>query len=133
LIIRRPGAGGIEAHRHRWLSPAAGAPRLVAGQEIHLLQLRVSNIVAELEQMDLLTSHQPRRASGRGQPAVPVSRLGLLHQNESAKMDLASQIHQHHNQRLMIKMDAKARQRPGTASGAGEPQSRQRLVDWHPS
>ncbi len=33
----------------------------------------VSNIVAELEQMDLLTSHQPRRASGRGQPAVPVS------------------------------------------------------------
>jgi hypothetical protein len=26
-----------------------------------------------------------------------------------------------------------ARQRPGTASGAGEPQSRQRLVDWHPS
>ena len=33
----------------------------------------VSNIVAELEQMDLLTSHQPRRANGRGQPAVPVS------------------------------------------------------------
>ena len=33
----------------------------------------VSNIVAELEQMDILTSHQPRRASGRGQPAVPVS------------------------------------------------------------
>lgn len=45
----------------------------------------VSNIVAELEQMDILTSHQPRRASGR------------------------------------------------TASGAGEPQSRQRLVNWHPS
>lgn len=34
------------------------------------------------------------------------TRLGLLHQNESAKMDLAGQIHQHHNQRLMIKMDA---------------------------
>ena len=44
----------------------------------------VSNIVAELEQMDILTSHQPR-------------------------------------------------QRPWTASGAGEPQSRQRLVNWHPS
>ena len=33
----------------------------------------VSNIVAELQQMGLLTSHEPRRAAGRGQPAVPVS------------------------------------------------------------
>ncbi|MCZ0100565.1 ROK family transcriptional regulator [Raoultella ornithinolytica] len=33
----------------------------------------VSNIVAELQQMALLTSHEPRRAAGRGQPAVPVS------------------------------------------------------------
>jgi hypothetical protein len=27
MDANRPGAGGIEAHRHRWLSPAAGAPR----------------------------------------------------------------------------------------------------------
>lgn len=32
----------------------------------------VSNIVAELEQAELLTSRQPRR-SGRGQPSIPVT------------------------------------------------------------
>lgn len=33
----------------------------------------VSNIVAELQEAEIVTSHAPRRASGRGQPAVPVS------------------------------------------------------------
>ncbi len=33
----------------------------------------VSNIVAELQEAEMVTSHAPRRASGRGQPAVPVS------------------------------------------------------------
>lgn len=33
----------------------------------------VSNIVAELSQSEILTSHAPRRAIGRGQPAVPIT------------------------------------------------------------
>lgn len=33
----------------------------------------VSNIVAELQQAEILLSHAPRKVSGRGQPAVPVS------------------------------------------------------------
>ncbi|QKJ88885.1 ROK family transcriptional regulator [Paramixta manurensis] len=33
----------------------------------------VSNIVAELQQADILSSHLPRKASGRGQPAIPIT------------------------------------------------------------
>lgn len=33
----------------------------------------VSNIVAELQQAEILLSHAPRKVTGRGQPAVPVS------------------------------------------------------------
>ncbi|MFS2224184.1 ROK family transcriptional regulator [Pantoea sp. B65] len=33
----------------------------------------VSNIVAELQQADLLSSHSPRKVSGRGQPAIPIT------------------------------------------------------------
>ncbi|MBP2169387.1 putative NBD/HSP70 family sugar kinase [Erwinia toletana] len=33
----------------------------------------VSNIVAELQQADILSSHSPRKVSGRGQPAIPIT------------------------------------------------------------
>ncbi|ATA19573.1 putative NBD/HSP70 family sugar kinase [Gibbsiella quercinecans] len=33
----------------------------------------VSNIVAELQQAEILTTHLPRKASGRGQPAIPLT------------------------------------------------------------
>ncbi|MCG8707173.1 ROK family transcriptional regulator [Brenneria sp. 4F2] len=33
----------------------------------------VSNIVAELQQADILAAHSPRKAQGRGQPAIPIT------------------------------------------------------------
>ncbi|RWR03075.1 ROK family transcriptional regulator [[Pantoea] beijingensis] len=33
----------------------------------------VSNIVAELQQAGMLSSHSPRKGSGRGQPAIPIT------------------------------------------------------------
>ncbi|VTN09840.1 Making large colonies protein [Raoultella terrigena] len=58
----------IEAVRLHGKLTRAELARLTA-----LTPQTVSNIVAELQQMEILTSHAPRRAAGRGQPAVPVS------------------------------------------------------------
>ncbi|WP_434669521.1 ROK family transcriptional regulator [Klebsiella sp. B345] len=58
----------IEAVRLHGTLTRAELARLTA-----LTPQTVSNIVAELQQMAILTSHEPRRPVGRGQPAVPVS------------------------------------------------------------
>ena len=58
----------IEAIRFHGELTRAELARLTA-----LTPQTVSNIVAELQEAEIVTSHAPRRASGRGQPAVPVS------------------------------------------------------------